>query len=322
VLLIVKDVYAVLMIIGTYFFMSSFLIGKKICPGMLFTIFKIFVLFLCFQVIYLNFRFVASRILNYRVWKNIKGRWIMITGATDGIGKEMALILAKMRQNIIIVGRNAEKLAATQAEISKLTQCKSILMDFAVEQSFDDVITDNIGMLINNAGVSSEYTKDFVDEERITQIINVNNLNAIKLTQSVLKKMDKYSYIINIGSKVADFPCPLHVVYAASKRMLKSWSVSLAYELNHRYIHVEYISPHFVATKMSKIRKSNLFVPSAHDFAKSVVESVGTWWENTPYFYHVVQNLFLMFIPEILIGYAVYFKHSHIQKLALRKKNR
>lgn len=289
---------------------------------MLPTILKIFVVFFCFRVIYFNYRFLASRILNYRVWRNIKGRWIMITGATDGIGKEMALILAKMKQNIIIVGRNADKLEATRAEAAKLTQCKTILLDFAVEQSFEGVDTDNIGMLINNAGVSSEYTKDFVDDERVSQIINVNNLNTIKLTQNVLRKMDKYSYVINIGSKVADFPCPLHAVYAASKSMLKSWSVSLAYELNHKYVHVEYVTPNFVATKMSKIRKPSLFVPSAHDFAKSVVESVGTFYVNTPYFYHMMQNVLLTFIPDVVVGYAVYFQHSHIKKLALRKKNK
>lgn len=283
---------------------------------------KLLTLLICFKVIYSNLKFGISRVLNSRVWKNIQGRWILITGATDGIGKEIALILARKKQNLIIMGRNSAKLEETCKEIQKHTKCKIILKDFSVEQSFDDLFTDNIGMLINNVGVSSEHCKDFVDEDRISQIINVNNLNTIKLTQAVLRKMQKRSYIINLGSKVADFPSPLLSVYSASKKMIKSWSNSLSYELNHKFVHVEYVNLNFIATKMSKIRKANLFAPSPHDFAKSLLESIGTFNENTPYLFHLLANGFLFFIPSFVLGYVMLLRNSMVKEAALRKKSK
>ena len=167
--------------------------------------------------------------------KNLKkhyGSWALVTGPTDGIGKGFAFQLARAGLNLVLVGRNPEKLNdvsdSIQAKYGK-TQIKNVVVDFSGDLSegikrISEVIEGlDVGVLVNNVGVSYPYARFFheVDEELLKNLIQINVVGTTKVTQAVLPGMlkRKRGAIVNIGSGAAIvIPSdPLYAVYAATK---------------------------------------------------------------------------------------------------------
>lgn len=169
-----------------------------------------------------------------RPGKNLKkyGSWAVITGPTDGIGKAFAFQLARKGLNLVLVGRSPNKLDEVSASIkskSGSTQIKTVVVDFSgdlddgVSRIKDAIQGLDVGLLINNVGVSYPYARFFheVDEKLLNDLIKVNVVGTTKVTQAVLPGMveRKKGAIVNIGSGAAIvIPSdPLYSVYAASK---------------------------------------------------------------------------------------------------------
>lgn len=167
--------------------------------------------------------------------KNLKkhyGSWALVTGPTDGIGKGFAFQLARAGLNLVLVGRNPEKLKdvsdSIQAKYSK-TQIKNVVVDFSgdlsegIERISEAIEGLDVGVLVNNVGVSYPYARFFheVDEELLKNLIQINVVGTTKVTQAVLPGMlkRKRGAIVNIGSGAAIvIPSdPLYAVYAATK---------------------------------------------------------------------------------------------------------
>lgn len=169
-----------------------------------------------------------------RPGKNLKkyGSWALVTAPTDGIGKGFAFELARKGLNLVLVGRNPDKLKdvsdAIQSKYGK-TQIKTVVVDFVGDLSegmtkIQDAIEGlEVGVLINNVGLSYPYARFFheVDNELLKNLIKVNIEGTTKVTQAVLPGMlkRKKGAIVNIGSGAAIvIPSdPLYAVYAATK---------------------------------------------------------------------------------------------------------
>lgn len=169
-----------------------------------------------------------------RPGKNLRkyGSWALVTGPTDGIGKGFAFQLARKGLNLVLVGRNPDKLKdvsdAIQAKFGK-TQIKTVVVDFTGDlsegiQRIRDTIEElDVGVLVNNVGISYPYARFFheVDEELLKNLIKVNVEGTTKVTQAVLPGMlqRKRGAIVNLGSGAAIvIPSdPLYAVYAATK---------------------------------------------------------------------------------------------------------
>lgn len=166
--------------------------------------------------------------------KNLKkyGSWALVTGPTDGIGKGFAFELARKGLNLILVGRNPNKLKdVSDAILAKYgkTQIKTVVVDFTGDLSLgmlrirEAIEGLDVGVLINNVGMSYPYARYFheVDEELLKNLIKVNVEGTTKVTQTVLPGMlqRKKGAIVNIGSGAAIvIPSdPLYAVYAATK---------------------------------------------------------------------------------------------------------
>ena len=166
--------------------------------------------------------------------KNLKkyGSWAVITGPTDGIGKGFAFQLAKKGLNLILVGRNPDKLKDVSDSIKSKNgniQIKNVVVDFSgdldegVKRIQETIEGLDIGILINNVGVSYPYARFFheVDEQLLKNLIKVNVEGTTKVTHAVLPAMikKKKGAIVNIGSGAAIvIPSdPLYSVYAATK---------------------------------------------------------------------------------------------------------
>lgn len=132
----------------------------------------------------------------------------------------------------------------------------------------------------------------------------------------------KGGFILNVGSMAGMIPSPLLSTYAASKAFLKSFSLGLSYELASANIHVQHINTFFVATAMSKIRKTSWMTPSPHDFVKSVLKQAGSSYDCTPYFSHAILEWVLGWIPESVLIKQSYKMHVDIRKRAIKKRER
>ncbi|KAJ4827676.1 hypothetical protein Tsubulata_041147 [Turnera subulata] len=139
-----------------------------------------------------------------RPGKNLKkyGSWALVTGPTDGIGKGFAFQLARKGLNLVLVGRNLDKLndvsGSIQSKYSSV-QIKTVVVDFSgdidagIEKIKETIEGLDVGVLINNVGVSYPYARFFheVDEDLLKNLIKVNVEGTTKVTQAVLPGMLK-----------------------------------------------------------------------------------------------------------------------------------
>lgn len=250
--------------------------------------------------------------------KNLKkyGSWALVTGPTDGIGKSFAFQLARKGLNLILVGRNPDKLNEVSKSIQSKyssTQIKTVVFDFSgditdgVRRIKEAIEGLDVGILINNAGMSYPYARFFheVDEDLLTNLMKINVESTTKVAQAVLPGMlqRKRGAIVNIGSGSAIvIPSdPLYAVYAATKAYVDQLSRCLFVEYKKSGIDVQCQVPLYVATKMAKIKRSNFFVPSADGYARAAIRSIGYEPRCTPYWPHTVLWALAHSLPEYVV---------------------
>lgn len=247
--------------------------------------------------------------------KNLKkyGSWALVTGPTDGIGKAFAFQLARKGLNLVLVGRSPSKLKDVSdgilAKYGK-TQIKTVVVDFSgdlddgVKRIRETIEGLDLGLLINNAGMSYPYARFFheVDEELLRNLIRVNVEGTTKVTQAVLPGMlqRKRGAIVNIGSGAAIvIPSdPLYAVYAATKAYVDQFSRCLHVEYKNKGIDVQCQVPLYVATKMASIRRSSFLVPSSDGYARAALRWIGYEPRCTPYWPHTLLWALAYSLPE------------------------
>ncbi|KAJ1340833.1 hypothetical protein BSLG_004559 [Batrachochytrium salamandrivorans] len=172
--------------------------------------------------------------------KSTSRPWAVVTGASDGIGKEFVLQLAHLGYNIVLISRSETKL---QAVVDTLQKKKATAATKTVVLPVD-------------------YTT--AGDEQYLAVKAVNIVAQLRMTRLVLPQMiaRKAGTIINIGSMAGKVPSAYLSVYSASKAFLRFWSQALALEVQPSGVHVEHINTYFVATAMSKIRKTTWLAPT------------------------------------------------------------
>eukprot|EP01068_Selenidium_serpulae_P003385 Selendium_serpulae@DN3027_c0_g1_i1.p1 len=223
------------------------------------------------------------------------GTYAVVTGGTDGIGKAMAIELARKGMSIVIVGRNAEKLENTKSEIKQVCkgvpEVKTIQADFAAKDQ--DALWTNleaelknidVGVLINNVGMSypgaqyfHELSKDFINE-----IIHLNVTSILKMTNIVYPTMVKKEkgVICCVGSGSSVIPSdPLYSAYAATKSVADAFCRSLAVEASAYKISVQCHVPLMVETKLSKARRGAT-VPTPEAYAEQAIVQLSSMQQD------------------------------------------
>ncbi|XP_058447888.1 inactive hydroxysteroid dehydrogenase-like protein 1 [Malaya genurostris] len=241
------------------------------------------------------------------------GKWAVITGCTDGIGKQYAFQLAARGLNIVLISRTAEKLTATAADIEKRYQVKTkwIAADFGQGRPIYDNIKQQlagipIGILVNNVGTNIDFPDDMdkVPEDKLWDIMNVNIAAATILTRIVLPEMKqrRQGAIVNISSGSELQPLPYMTIYAASKAYIHNFTLALQYELEPFGITCQLVSPLFVTTKMNSFSDSlmagGIFIPNAESYAKHAVFTLGKTKQTTGYWSHGIQYGVFRLAPE------------------------
>ncbi|HAT77274.1 MAG TPA: NAD(P)-dependent oxidoreductase [Flavobacterium sp.] len=187
----------------------------------------------------------------------------LITGATSGIGRATARILAQNNYKIILCGRREERLKTLEKELSEFTEIHTLSFDLrdkeAVFESINSLPNDfsKIDVLINNAGnahgLSPIQDGDIEDWEAM---IDINVKGLLYVSKVVIPKMieQKLGHIINIGSIAGKEVYPNGNVYCASKFAVDALNKSMQLDLNPFGIRVGAIHPGMVETEFSEVR--------------------------------------------------------------------
>lgn len=188
---------------------------------------------------------------------DLTGKRALVTGASGGIGREIAKALASAGAEIALSGTRVGALEDTAAEISgkkHILPCNLSDLDAVdrlVGQASDAM--GGVDILINNAGVTRDNLFMRMKDEEWDEVIAINLTAAFHLTRSVLRGMMKQraGRIIGITSVVGVVGNPGQGNYAASKAGLIGMSKSLAYEVASRNITVNTIAPGFIGSAMT-----------------------------------------------------------------------
>ncbi|XP_075423352.1 very-long-chain 3-oxoacyl-CoA reductase isoform X2 [Ascaphus truei] len=231
------------------------------------------------------------------------GKWAVVTGATDGIGKAYAEELARRGMGIVLISRSPEKLDVVAREIREKfkVETKTIEADFGKPEEIYKRIQAGlegleIGVLVNNVGMSYNYPEYFLDiadlETTLDKLININITSVCKMTRLILPGMLERSkgVILNISSASGMYPVPLLTVYSATKAFVDFFSRGLHAEYKSKGITMQSVLPFFVATKMSKIRKPTWDTPSPEAYVRSALNTVGLQSQTNGYLPHAIMG--------------------------------
>ncbi len=191
----------------------------------------------------------------------LQGKTAIITGATRGIGRAIAIRFAKEGCNVAFCGRTRnEKMIAVEEELVALgVKAKGYaynVADYDSAQNFmKEVLADfgNVDILVNNAGITDDSAVKRMTEEQFDHVIEVNLKSVFCMTKAVQPAMWRQGHgsIVNIGSVVGIAGNYNQANYAASKAGIIGFSKSCAKEFAARNIRVNVVCPGFVETEMT-----------------------------------------------------------------------
>lgn len=188
---------------------------------------------------------------------------VLITGATSGIGKATAELLAKNNFNLILCGRRNNRLTDLQSELSKFTNIHTLCFDVRDKKAVFEQIHSlpkafaAIDILINNAG--NAHGLDFIQDGNLDDwdaMIDINLKGLLYVSKAVIPQMiaRQSGHIIHIGSTAAKEVYPKGNVYCATKHAVDAINQSMRIDLNPYGIKVGTIHPGMVETEFSQVR--------------------------------------------------------------------
>jgi short-subunit dehydrogenase len=189
---------------------------------------------------------------------------VLITGASAGIGREFALLLARRARALVLIARRSDRLEALHAELSEINPGLEIHLhpldlndveSIAALPAWLNEKNLSIDLLINNAGLGDMGAFASADPKRLQQMANVNISALTQLTRALLPDMIVRGRggILNVSSSAGFIPIPGFAVYAATKAYVNSFTEALRAEVIDKGISVSALCPGPVHTEFSDV---------------------------------------------------------------------
>jgi len=202
---------------------------------------------------------------------HLKNKKVIITGASQGIGKAIAIAFVKQGANVAIFATNPDRLQQTVKELTdiKIDQNQKIIskkVDVSnydqVEEAITEVLKEfnHVDILINNAGITKDNLLLKMSQDDFDRVIAINLKSVYNTSKILIRSMmkNKKGKIINVSSVVGLIGNPGQANYAASKAGVIAFTKSLAKELGSRNICVNAIAPGFIQTQMTNKLPENI----------------------------------------------------------------
>lgn len=245
------------------------------------------------------------------------GPWAVITGSSDGIGKEYAINLAREGVNLILISRTGSKLAQLADNIRSQydVQVRWMAVDFAEGDGVYDRIQKelanvDLGLLVNNVGMLHEHpvTMDELPLQDLKDTYNVNMMPLIRLTYALLPAMKARhrGMIVNVTSASGFLPIPYLNMYAGSKAFVTNFSLGLKEELRGTGVDCQLVFPMFVDTNLTQRWQSTnlwqyLFSAKVVPYSRMAVWTIGKVAITTGYWQHGMVIAYLRTFPRWML---------------------
>jgi short-subunit dehydrogenase len=205
-----------------------------------------------------------------------KIKYAMVTGASKGIGRSMAIALAKRKINLLLIARSVDELSALQADIKKQygVEVHVLSIDLSQPQAPKDVLNwvlandYEISILINNAGYGlwGKFAElDLAAQLEMCQLNMTTVTSLCHLLLPILSK-EKAAYILNVSSTAAYQAVPTLAIYSATKAFVLSFTRALRFELKGGPVSVSCLSPGPVDTGFAHRAGLDAFSKMAEKF--------------------------------------------------------
>ncbi|CAG9839723.1 unnamed protein product [Diabrotica balteata] len=201
---------------------------------------------------------------------NFSGKRALVTGATKGIGRDIAIQLSKCGAEVIAVGRNKNDLMTLQKEVPRILPLELDITDWKqTEKALQNI--GQIDLLVNNAGMGWLKSMMDITEEDIDSVMGVNIKALIHVSQIAIKNMlDRKvpGSIVNLSSQASMVGLLHHTVYCASKAAVDGFTRAAALEYGPHNIRINAVNPTVILTDMGKLGWSDPKV------AKPMIEKI------------------------------------------------
>ncbi|USK69070.1 SDR family NAD(P)-dependent oxidoreductase [Peribacillus asahii] len=259
----------------------------------------------------------------------LRGKIVVVTGASGGLGKEIAIQTAKQGASVVLLARSMDKLTALRTMLIEMFGVHVFAFQLDVANSNEvravfERIANEVGevdILVNNAGygIFKEAAETDIDEAKA--MFDVNVLGLMACTNNVLSSMKrrKAGHIINIASQAGKMATPKSSLYSATKFAVLGYSNALRMEVKEEGISVTTVNPGPIATNFFETAdESGNYVKSIQKFmlkpeavAQKIVESMLTKKReiNLPGWMNVASKLYYLFPATAeLVGKRAFFK--------------
>lgn len=183
----------------------------------------------------------------------LEGKTILVTGASSGIGRSIAIECSKMGATLFVTGRNETRLNET-LKLLKGEGHLSFATDLTIKENVEELVaqTPSLDGMVLNAGINDKSLVKFMDKEKIDDMMRINFYSPVLIIQHIIKrkKLNRFGSIVFMSSISAFYPTIGNGLYASSKGAINSFSKVLALELLPQRIRVNCIQPAFVETQM------------------------------------------------------------------------
>lgn len=186
---------------------------------------------------------------------NLKDKWVLVTGASQGVGRETAVTLAQLGAHLVLVARSADKLAQVQQLVEATgSQCQVLAWDLAQVETLAELVAqiapEKLHGVVLNAGQFNNTPAKFVSPQVLRQVFGLNVDSPLVLMAALLRKkrIARQGAVVMVSSLGAHLGIPAQGVYAASKAALTSAARNMAYELAPQGIRVNVVSPGMLDT--------------------------------------------------------------------------
>lgn len=256
---------------------------------------------------------------------DLEGCRVLLTGAGSGIGRSLALRLARKGAMLALVGRNEGRLADLAMAIrAEGGSAYPFVFDLALPSGQESLVSDvmahlgGIDVLVNNAGISGFCEFSRQEPEEIESLVGTNISGPVLLTRAVLPHfMGKNSgRIVNVGSTFGSVGFGHFSVYSATKFALRGFSEALRRELDHTGIGITYVAPRATRTSLNSDaviqlnERTGVFMDEADEVARIIVLAMTGRWRDH----------YIGWPERILVGLNGLF--PGLVDIVLRKSNR